>query len=217
MEFSIIIATFGNIIYQIMTSIITGDIINSKKSSPKLWLNALKSILNSFGKTPQTWEIYRGDSFQLEVQPEHALKACMLIKATIKQFDTIDVRLAIGIGDKTYQSKNITESNGSAFVHSGECFEGLKKTTLAIKSNNELFDTTINLMLDLAQLTINNWSSTSANLVKTTLENPDLNQNQIAEILEKTQGNISQGLKRGGFDEISKLLHYYQNQIQTLC
>jgi len=76
---------------------------------------------------------------------------------------------------------------------------------------------TLNLMLDLAQLTINNWSSTSAILVKTTLENPDLNQNQIANILEKTQGNISQGLKRAGFDEILKLLKYYQNQIQTLC
>lgn len=214
---SIIIANFETIIYQIMTSIITGDIINSKESSPKLWLNALKTILNSFGNTPQTWEIYRGDSFQLEVQPQHALKACMLIKATIKQFDNIDVRLAIGIGEKTYQSNNITESNGSAFVYSGECFESLKKTTLAIKSNNELFDTTINLMLDLAQLTINNWSSTSAILVKTTLENPDLNQNQIANILEKTQGNISQGLKRAGFDEILKLLKYYQNQIQTLC
>ncbi len=214
---SIIIANFETIIYQIMTSIITGDIINSKESSPKLWLNALKTILNSFGNTPQTWEIYRGDSFQLEVQPQHALKACMLIKATIKQFDNIDVRLAIGIGEKTFQSNNITESNGSAFVYSGECFESLKKTTLAIKSNNELFDTTINLMLDLAQLTINNWSSTSAILVKTTLENPDLNQNQIANILEKTQGNISQGLKRAGFDEILKLLKYYQNQIQTLC
>ena len=72
-------------------------------------------------------------------------------------------------------------------------------------------------MLELAQLTTNNWSSTSAILVKTTLENPDSNQNQLAKILEKTQGNISQGLKRAGFDEIFKLLHYYKTQIPTLC
>ena len=200
-----------------MTSIITGDIINSQKSTPENWLEALKSILNSFGNSPQTWDIYRGDSFQLEVQPKEALQACILIKATIKQFENIDVRLAIGIGEKTYPSKNITEANGSAFVNSGECFENLKKTTLAIKSPFSSFDTSINIMLELAQLTINNWSSTSATLVKTTLEHPDLNQNQIAEILKKTQGNISQGLKRAGFDEISKLLHYYKNQIQTLC
>ncbi|WP_298343916.1 SatD family protein [uncultured Algibacter sp.] len=200
-----------------MTSIITGDIINSKKSSPKHWLEALKSVLNSFGKTPQTWEVYRGDSFQLEVTPEQALLTCLLIKATIKRFNDLDVRLAIGIGEKTYQSENITESNGSAFVNSGECFENLDKTTLAIKSSFEPFDTAINIMLDLAQLTINNWSSKSAILVKTTLENPDLKQNQIAEILNRTQGNISQGLKRAGYDEITKLLHYYQTQIQSLC
>lgn len=200
-----------------MTSIITGDIINSKKSSPKHWLEALKSVLNGFGKTPQTWEVYRGDSFQLEVTPEQALLTCLLIKATIKRFNDLDVRLAIGIGEKTYQSENITESNGSAFVNSGECFENLDKTTLAIKSSFEAFDTAINIMLDLAQLTINNWSSKSAILVKTTLENPDLKQNQIAEILNRTQGNISQGLKRAGYDEITKLLHYYQTQIQSLC
>jgi len=200
-----------------MTSIITGDIINSKKSSPKLWLEALKTILNSYGNSPLTWEIYRGDSFQLEINPEDALKACVLIKATIKQFENIDVRLAIGIGEKTYQSDKITESNGSAFVNSGECFEALKKTTLAIKSPFDKFDISINIMLDLAQLVLNNWSKTSAFLVKTTLENPDLNQNQLAKILKKTQGNISQGLKRAGFDEISKLLHYYKTQIQTLC
>ncbi|MEP3838479.1 MAG: transcriptional regulator [Algibacter sp.] len=200
-----------------MTSIITGDIVNSKKSDPKKWLQALKSILNSFGTTPLNWDIYRGDSFQLEIKPDQALHACILIKATIKQFDSIDVRLAIGIGDKTYNSPNITESNGSAFVNSGECFENLKKTTLAIKSPFEPLNTTINIMLELAQLTINNWSSTSAILVKTTLENPNLNQNQIANILNKTQGNISQGLKRAGYDEISKLLQYYTSQIQSLC
>ncbi|GAA4897905.1 hypothetical protein GCM10023311_23350 [Flaviramulus aquimarinus] len=200
-----------------MTSIITGDIINSKKSSPKEWLEALKSILNTYGKSPLVWEIYRGDSFQLEVNPNQALEACILIKATIKQFENIDVRLAIGIGKKEYHSDHITESNGSAFVNSGECFEALKKTTLAIKSPFEAFDNQINIMLDLAQLTINNWTNTTATLVKTALEHPNLNQKQIAKTLNKTQGNISQGLKRAGFDEVYKLLQYYKTQTQSLC
>ncbi|AUS06394.1 SatD family protein [Pseudotamlana carrageenivorans] len=200
-----------------MTSIITGDIINSKESSPKNWLEALKSILNHFGKTPSQWEIYRGDSFQLEVTPSEALHACILIKATIKQFKNIDVRLAIGLGTKSFTSKNITESNGEAFINSGECFENLKKTTLAIKSPFTEFDTTINIMLELAQLTINHWTSTSSTLIKTTLEHPNYNQNELAKLLDKTQGNISQGLKRAGLDELNKLLNYYKTQIQNLC
>lgn len=200
-----------------MTSIITGDIINSKESSPKEWLYALKSILGNYGSTPKQWDIYRGDSFQLEVPPKDALRACLLIKSTIKQFKNLDVRLAIGIGDKTFHSEKITESNGTAFINSGECFEILKKTTLAIKSPYDAFDNSLNIMLELAQLTINHWTITSATLVKTTLTHPDLNQKQLADLLDKTQGNISQGLKRAGFEEISKLLEYYKTQIQTLC
>lgn len=217
MVFIIKIYTFGNNQKHCMTSIITGDIINSQKSSPKQWLEALKSVLSIYGNSPLAWEIYRGDSFQLEIPPKKALEACMLIKATIKQFNGIDVRLAIGIGKKTYASEKITESNGSAFVNSGECFEALKKTTLALKSPFENFDLAINIMFDLAFLTIDSWTTTTAKLIKTVLENPGLNQLQLADRLNKTQGNISQGLKRAGFDEISKLLHYYKTQIQTLC
>ncbi|MGC1206025.1 MAG: SatD family protein [Flavobacteriaceae bacterium] len=200
-----------------MTSIITGDIINSRESEPKLWLTALKDALNIFGTTPKTWEVFRGDSFQLEIKPENALDAATLIKATIKKFKNIDVRMAIGLGEKTYVSDKITESNGSAFVNSGECFEHMKNNTLALRSDFESFDATINIMLELAQLTMNNWSATSSEIIKTTLENPELNQKQIAKILNKSQSNISEGLKRGGFDEILKLLQYYKTQIQTIC
>ena len=200
-----------------MTSIITGDIINSKETDPKKWLKPLKSVLSDYGNEPGHWEIYRGDSFQLELAPEKALEACIKIKATIKQLKNLDVRLAIGIGDKTYNSDKITESNGSAFVNSGECFEQLKKSTLAIKSPFKAFDTQINIMLDLASLTMNSWKPTSSKTIKTSIENPKLNQIQLASLLEKTQSNISESLKRAGFDEISKLLQYYKTQIQSLC
>ncbi|WP_142786506.1 SatD family protein [Changchengzhania lutea] len=200
-----------------MTSIITGDIINSRESEPKKWLNALKNTLTTFGDSPKTWEIFRGDSFQLEIKPEHALKAAILIKAIIKIYKNIDVRIAIGLGKKTYDSDKITESNGSAFVNSGECFENMKNNTLAVKSDFEAFNTTINIMLELAQLTMNNWSATSSEIIKTSLENPQLNQGQIAKLLGKSQSNISEGLKRGGFDEITKLLDYYKTQVKTIC
>ncbi|MEH6538283.1 MAG: transcriptional regulator [Psychroserpens sp.] len=200
-----------------MIAIITGDVINSTETTPSVWLNALKSVLNRFGKEPKHWEIYRGDSFQLEVQPNDALKAAILIKASIKQFKHIDIRLAIGIGDKTYESKKITESNGSAFVNSGQCFEQLKKTTLAIKSPMIDFDYQINIMLELALLVMDNWKPATSTILKYTLENPKKNQKVIAKQLHKAQSNISEGLKRGGYDELSKLLSYYESQIQTLC
>ena len=199
-----------------MISIITGDIINSKSSEPKKWLNMLKEVLNQYGNQPKQWDVFRGDSFQLETKPEDALKAAVLIKASIKQYKNIDVRIAIGIGEKTYESDKITESNGTAFINSGECFDDLKKTTLALKSPFENFDLQINIMFELALLTINSWTTTSAKLIKTAIEKPEFTQVELAKHFDTTQSNISKGLKRGGFDEISRLLHYYNAQVKTL-
>jgi len=200
-----------------MVAIITGDIINSTETTPNVWLNALKQVLNQFGKEPRQWDIYRGDSFQLEVHPNEALKAAILIKTSLKQFKHIDARLAIGIGEKSYDSDKITESNGSAFVNSGQCFDQLKKTTLAIQSPIAEFDSQINLMLELALLVMDYWKPTTSTILKYTLEHPNQNQEVIAKQLQKSQSNISEGLKRGGYDELLKLLSYYESQIQTVC
>ena len=52
-----------------MTSIITGDIINSRAiANPKHWMEPLKKVLSVYGNNPKAWEIYRGDSFQVEVR-----------------------------------------------------------------------------------------------------------------------------------------------------
>jgi len=201
-----------------MVAIITGDIINSRHIEAKQWLPELKKVLNSCGEEPKTWEIYRGDSFQIETKPQDALRVAMLIKSAIKQFKSLDVRVAIGIGEKTYQSDKITESNGSAFIYSGDSFEKLKKQTLVIKTAWHDFDKTLNLMCDLASLTMDTWSPTSAIIVKTALESdPNTNQEELAALLNKKQSNISTGLKRSGFYEIQKLLNYYQNEIKNRC
>ncbi|WP_136465806.1 transcriptional regulator [Flagellimonas onchidii] len=200
----------------ITTAVITGDIINSRKDSPEAWLTNLKKVLNTHGKEPKQWEIYRGDSFQLEISPEKALKTAIHIKASLKQKKGIDVRMSIGLGGKDYHAEKVTESNGSAFVFSGECFENLKKQTLAIKSGNEAFDTQINLMLQLASLTMDAWLPATSRVVKTALEHPKSNQKELAALLEKSQSNISEALIRAGFDEVQKMIQFYTTQLIQL-
>lgn len=198
------------------TAVITGDIINSRKDTPEAWLPNLKKALSTYGKEPTQWEIYRGDSFQLEIPPEKALEAAIHIKATLKQKKGIDIRMGIGLGEKDYSSEKITESNGSAFVFSGECFENLKKQTLAIKSSSEVFDTTINVMLQLATLTMDNWLPATSRAVKTSIEHPQANQKELAALLNKSQSNISEALIRAGFDEVQKMTQFYTTQLAQL-
>lgn len=196
-----------------MIAVITGDITNSRKGKVEIWINSLKETLNQYGVEPKNWEIYRGDSFQLSLVPEKALLAAHHIKSTIKQTKTHDVRMAIGIGDEKYNSPKITESNGSAYINSGECFEELKKQTLAIKSKNKKLDQSLNIMFSLSLLTTNNWSSTVSEVIKATIENPEKNQKEIAKLLNKSQSSISEALKRGGFEEIMKMNEFYKKNI----
>lgn len=198
------------------TSIITGDIINSRYIEPEKWMISLKSVLNKFGKEPSHWEIYRGDSFQLEIEPAEALKTAILIKAYIKQHKELDVRIAIGIGSKTHKAKKITESNGTAFVNSGECYDKLKKKSLAIKSDNKTFDKEMNICFDLALLTINNWTKNSAEIVKLSIENPKATQKELSEKLKISQSNVSSRIARSGYDEIMNMENNYREKIQYI-
>ncbi len=199
-----------------MTAVITGDIINSRKQSASTWLPLLKEILSAYGKNPLQWEIYRGDSFQLNLSPEKALLAAIHIKAGIKKVKDLDVRMAIGIGEQNHKAKKVSESNGSAFVRSGEGFDALKKQNMGIFTGTPEEDELLNLLLDLALLSMNNWSTTVAEAIKTALENPDKSQTELAEMLGKSQSSLSEALKRGAYDEISRLEEFYRKRTDRL-
>jgi hypothetical protein len=200
-----------------MFAVITGDIVQSRHTAVEIWLYALKEILNQFGSNPKDWEIYRGDSFQIITTPEQALHLSFTIKSYLKSKD-VNVRMAIGVGEIDYRTDKATESNGTAFVNSGTCFDALKKQTLALKTPWENCNKSLNIMLDLALLTMDKWSPKTAEVVCFKLQNPLMNQQEIAEKLDKKrQGNISEALKRGGYDELNQLLDYYQENIRQLC
>jgi SatD family (SatD) len=202
-----------------MVAVITGDIINSKKINPKKWLKPLKRELDKIGMSPKFWEIFRGDSFQVIInKPENALQWAIKIKAVLKSIQDIDVRMAIGIGDISYNAPKITESNGSAFVNSGEKFEMLRKQkqNLAVKSNRADFDKEMNLFLRLALIAMDNWTVNAAEIVNTTLENPGKLQEELGRIVGIKQNAISNRLKRAYYDEVMEVNEMYKVKLKTL-
>lgn len=197
-----------------MKAVITGDIINSRKVDTVIWMGDLKDILNTYGNEPKNWEIYRGDSFQLVIDAIDAVEIALLIKATIKQHKTLDVRIAIGIGTVDYTADKVTESNGIAFVNAGECFERLKKQTLGIQSPWSGFDENFTIIFQLMVLFTDNWTTTSAEIIKKAFENPGINQMDLALALNrKSQSSISASLKRAGYEELNNVIAYYQREI----
>lgn len=202
-----------------MTSVITGDIIGSRQQKSNHWVNDLKKILSPFGATPRQWEVYRGDEFQIEVKnPEEALLTAILVKAHLRAIKS-DARMSIGFGDKTHNAEKISESNGSAFIHSGELFETLKKqkVTLAMRTGDSDLDVKMNLMLQLALTFMDNWLVQSAEFVALAIENPDLSQEELGQKLGINQAAVSRRQKRAQFDLVMNLDRYFRTQIKLLA
>ncbi|MFW5762292.1 MAG: sigma factor-like helix-turn-helix DNA-binding protein [Cyclobacteriaceae bacterium] len=190
-----------------MTSVITGDIIGSRKvDDPEAWMSPLKTLFKTQGPEPAVWQFFRGDSFQLEVKNvEDVLMIALKIKAAVKCIKNLNIKIAIGIGSKNYDAPAITESNGEAFIYSGELFDRMKKKNLAIKTPWIEFDKQMNLYFDLAMLTMDRWTQNSAEIVKLSLNLPNLTQRELGEKLGITQGRVSDRQKRAGFEEMLKM------------
>lgn len=199
-----------------MVAIITGDIIHSAKVDPKKWLARLKSVLHTIGRSPAAWQIYRGDSFQLMIKdPRDALSVAILIKAALRSVRPLDVRMAVGIGTINHRAAKITESNGTAFVHSGEKFESLKveKQNLALRSPWPDFDEEINILLRLGLIVMDNWTTPSAEMVRDALLIPGISQEELGRRAGIRQSAVSRRLKRACFDEINALIDRYKTQL----
>ncbi|WP_244428752.1 SatD family protein [Flavobacterium sp. B17] len=133
-----------------MIAVITGDIINSQQADTEVWITRLKSLLENWGSAPNTWEIYRGDEFQFKCNIDDVFWRFLAIKSLIKSQENLDVRIAIGIGEENFSSDKITESNGTAYVHSGRLLNDLKNDghTVSIKTSNDSVDRDLNILLN---------------------------------------------------------------------
>ena len=203
----------------IMTSVITGDIIRSRKANPEEWLRRLKKELKPLGRSPRFWEIYGGDTFQVRVtDPLQALQVAIKIKSGLKTIKAIDVRMAIGLGEISYEASRITESNGTAFVNSGEKFELLKKEkiNLAIKSPWEEFDNELNLYLKLSLIIMDKWTTNGAEMVQISLDNPTLSQEKLGKLLSIKQNAISNRLKRTNLETLMEVNELYKKKLKKL-
>ncbi len=202
-----------------MIGVITGDVINSKRTGAQVWLKSLKTVLGELGREPQGWQIYRGDSFQLEIpSAANVLEAAVLIKASMKTVKGIDVRMGVGIGEKSYQGDKVTESNGEAFVNSGQVFDRLQrhKVNLAIKSPWTAFDEEINVMLKLALTFMDRWLVNYAEVIRYSLLYRALSQTELGAKIHIAQNTVSDRQTRAHKDELLAFLALFKKKLAAM-
>lgn len=195
-----------------MVAVLTADIVDSAQRPAAQWLGPLREFLGEIGRQPADWDIYRGDEIQLRTAPELALLTAVRLKALMRAQGTLDVRIAIGLGDESFRAARIGESNGTAYQRSGRAFGQLReqKTNLLADSGRPEADQVLNLLLKMALQFMDHWTRVSAEAVALALSQPDASQQELAGQLGIRQSAVSQRQARARLDLVEELLTYYR-------
>lgn len=204
-----------------MFAVLTGDIIRYKKLSSSLWLNELTLFFNSVTENINQYSIYRGDEFQILVEPQNAVNIAIQIKGLLQNLthEKLNARIAIGIGtiDNLNEIKSlnqlITHCRGKALERSGELLDNLKNNadlTLQINSGNPQKDAVYNLLLRSLGLITDNWTQLMAETAFSVLKNQTLSNKELAEKLKIAESTLSSRKKRANLDLVKDILSYFE-------
>lgn len=205
-----------------VVAVISGDIVGSRQINDKEFLHAaiaksLEELNLRFGAYSET---FRGDAFQiLFPSPEKVILAAVMLRSWLISFSTskkhpLDARLGVGIGQMDYWSEQVGQCDGPGFVLSGKALDELTGSHDRLKILT--FDTNLNSRLALntrfADNLISGWSHYSAEVVKLNLVHTGTQQ-ELAEIMGKTQPTINKRLTTARSDLIEAYIDFAQNVI----
>jgi hypothetical protein len=209
-----------------MKAVITGDIVASRKAEDRgILLQQVKNVLEKVDsgilKQHDTFEIFRGDSFQGVVEkPEKAIRAVTGIKAGLRMcglkenFRGFDARISVGVGTISFRTDKVRESDGEAFHNSGKLLDQLNRTDyrLGIATPWQTLNEELEVLNLLADSILSSWTPASAETIFYYLTEGG-NQQELAEKLEISQPAVHKRLKTANFREIEKFMKRVENQL----
>jgi hypothetical protein len=199
-------------------AVLTGDIIRSRELNPERRAglqNALEAAFVAVQQLVPSFRAaqYRGDSFQAIVVPEEGLKALLLLQSLL-HIENFGVRIALGLGDMTFDSGNILTSDGSAFQLSGPALDELKKKIVSINGPNMNFNEEWKVHALTLDYLLQRWTLPQAEAVLGQLRG--LTQEETARLLHVRQPAVQQRLQSAGWSVMEAILERFVSSVHAL-
>ena len=200
-------------------AVISGDIIGSSSLRPAA-RKKLQQLLDAFFRQAATqWpdlkaQQYRGDSVQVVITENRlaALRIGLLLQSYLIK-EKFKMRLAIGVGEINFKSKDVITSDGSAFQASGPHLDALVKSGEVIDVAGSEDDFTSEWAVHSVALNyiIQRWSPNQAEAIYLQLQ--DHTQQTIARKLKIKQPSVHQRLQGAGWPVVQKILYRFESVI----
>ncbi len=174
-------------------------------------------------------DTFRHDSWQLLLtRPEKALRTALFLRTVLRMESDADTkydsRIAIGIGQVEHiDEKNISNSRGSAFTHSGKLLDSMKDSLLALgaeKDNLPFWNTFQKSTIPLLDCIVSDWTPTESQAVNSALMG--LKQKQTADRWQSrndkkpTRQAVSGSLQRAHWNTVHDILLWTEQQITDM-
>jgi hypothetical protein len=220
-------------------AIITGDIVHSRNIDKTYREELIRVLKDAYpevdrklcgNRQGEALEFFRGDSFQARVScPEYALRMSFIIRAKIRSMTVMkghtarlssiwDARIAVGYDDVSFISRNISESDGAAFVLSGNALDGMKNKDERIRA--ETFDKRFNeefrIQLLLADTIVKRWTVAQSAAAFHYLSEYEKTQTELSGMMGITQSSFSRRMQSGNIECIHLLCQRFETLIPQL-
>jgi hypothetical protein len=219
---------------------LSADIVSSTSLGVKQRLTLekdLKKLLNllkkTFGAKMFFGRLIKGDYIECVIEdPKLALRAALLIKSYVKSLDIkpdkkskqnlkdfkkYGIRIAVGIGELSIWNKRKGIIDGEAIYLSGRAVNEMtaldKKITktLVFKSNNENWNDANTPIFSLLDVLFAESTRAQSEIVFYKLLNKS--EQEISEILKRSQSTINQHSKASGWMAIESAVEYFEKTI----
>ena len=214
-------------------AVLTADFIDSSKME----LPAMEAAIAQAGDflstlqqegVVETYEFYRGDSFQLVVaHDEDALQIAMRLKSYLNGVQlqemervrkrvkpAVDIRAAIGYG--AYQAAtSLVKNQSEAFRYSGRCLDFIEEEGLSIgfSDGQSPVEQELKVSLLLWHTIIANWTLAQAQVFEKKIQG--MPEREIAHQLNISQSAVNQSAKKAGWQAYEVLNQRFQHLIKS--
>jgi len=219
----------GNKLY----AVITADLIMSERLTAEHrdkfihWIHEFSEDLERRKDSYRTLfplTLFRGDSFQVVISTTGlAMELALRIHSELASLNHqktsryLQTRIAIGVGQITYNRERLEEADGEAFHLSGKLLDEMKDSRIE-RIRLATPDPEINAEFAIHCMSLDNligqWSAAQGKVVSLALENTT--QQKIGDTLQESQPAIHQKLRASSFDLVEKISERFMKKMHDL-
>ncbi len=202
-----------------MIGVISGDIIKSQKI-PKQQYDAMlyqleQSLRANCNKTT-SWDIYRGDAFQLQLdKSEQLVTTAILIYLQLKSAG-YELRQSMALGHIDNPGTSTKTATGSAFTLSGQGLDKMTNQRFTFAIADQSVDESFKLNLALVDVLLCKITQKQANALYVYLTHTNNNHAALAKELNTSRENVTKLLNLANYQLVERFILYAQQRLKAI-